>query len=152
MRGGRGQVLVFEAVAQHRMIVVQVENHRDPRPALDVLKHDELPDAAWIDALGVLVNQEELRLGIERVAIGLYSDRRGRPACGRGPLVAGLEIGNPLGEKEAFRRQLKRRADPTVGEGPGALLRIEIRLRSAKCQPSQHRDIEYNSRQSHNLS
>ena len=103
--GGRlGQVLVFQAVAKHRMVIEQIQNHGDLCPAIDVLEHDELADAARIDALGVMGNQEEFRLRVEEVVIGLQSDERRRPVGRRGPLVAGLEIGDLLGKEEAFRR------------------------------------------------
>ena len=99
-----GQVLVFQAVAKHRMVVEQVQNHGDLCAAIDVLEHDELTDTARIDALGVMRNQEEFRLRIEEVVIGLQPDKRSRPVGRRGPLVAGLEIGDLLGKEEAFRR------------------------------------------------
>ena len=132
--GGLGQVLVLEAVAQHRMVVEQLEYHGDLCAAFDVLQHDELADAAGIDALGVLAHQEELRLCVEEIAIGLQADRGGGTVRRGGPLIAGLEVGNLLSEKVTIRGQLKRRANPTVGECPGILVRVEIRLRSAECQ------------------
>ena len=81
------------------MVIEQIQNHGDLRPAIDVLEHDELADAAGIDALGVMRNQEEFRLLIEEVVIGLQSDDRGRPVGRCGPLVAGLEIGDLLGQE-----------------------------------------------------
>ena len=81
------------------MVAKQFQNHGDLRPALEVLEHDELADAARIDALGILGDQGELRLRIEEVAIGLQPDGGGGPVRRRGPLVAGLEVGNLLGEK-----------------------------------------------------
>ena len=53
------------------MAIEQVENHGDPGTALNVLQDDELADAARIDTLGILGNQEESRLRIKKVAIGL---------------------------------------------------------------------------------
>ena len=118
-----GQVLVFQAVAKHRMVVEQFENHGDLCAAIEVLQHDELADSAGIDALGVLGNQEELRLRVEESLpacsrtseVGRFGDATHRSPDCRSEISRVRKI--------AFRSQLKRRADQAIGERPRFLVR-----------------------------
>jgi hypothetical protein len=126
---GRRQIPVTQAVAQHRLVVIEFENYRDPGGVVQILKHDILPQTRRINGLGVLVQQQERPLGIEHVRAGLQLHRRRRPV-GRGrPLVSALQIGDLPSEKIPVGAKLEDRAYPAVAERPDVLRGIENRLR-----------------------